>query len=274
MTDFLRSADQPAGAPDDGLDLTEVWGYGLGFPNGTASGEAGLDLVRRVPVPPPTELVVTSLDDSGPGSLREALALIADGGTITLDPSLAGSTINLTSGQLTIDNSVTVDASAAAPVTISAGGASRVANIGAGVVVAMSDLVIRDGVAAPQGGGILNNGELSLDRVVVTDNTENSAGPANFAFGGGGIYNGDGATLNLTDSTVSNTSRSTSQVVGSTGSSTARSTSPAARSPGTPVATSPAACDRWATQRCSTARSAATRRWRGTAVASSTPTAS
>ncbi len=44
---------------------------------------------------------------------------------------------------------------------------------------------------------------LSLDRVVVTDNTENSAGPANFDLGGGGIYNGDGATLNLTDSTVS-----------------------------------------------------------------------
>ena len=66
----------------------------------------------------------------------------------------------------------------------------------------MNDLVIRDGVAAPQGGGILNLGELSLDRVVVTDNLENSTG-TNFAFGGGGIYNGDGATLNLTDSTVS-----------------------------------------------------------------------
>jgi hypothetical protein len=37
----------------------------------------------------------------------------------------------------------------------------------------MNDLVIRDGVAAPQGGGILNYGELSLDRVVVTANTQN-----------------------------------------------------------------------------------------------------
>lgn len=67
----------------------------------------------------------------------------------------------------------------------------------------MNDLVIRDGVAAPQGGGIRNDGDLSLDRVVVTDNLENSAAPANFEFGGGGIYNGDGATLDLTDSTVS-----------------------------------------------------------------------
>jgi len=67
----------------------------------------------------------------------------------------------------------------------------------------MNDLVIRDGVAAPQGGGILNFGELSLDRVTVTDNLETST-PANFQNGGGGIYNGDGAVLNLTDSTVSN----------------------------------------------------------------------
>lgn len=158
--------------------------------------------MQRTPVPPPTALVVTNLDDSGPGSLREALALIADDGTITFDPGLAGGTMALTSGQLTIDSSVTVDASAAAPVTISAGELSRVLQVQAGAVVAMSDLVIRDGVAAPQGGGILNLGELSLDRVTVTDNLENSGGTS-FDLGGGGIYNGDGATLNLTDSTVS-----------------------------------------------------------------------
>jgi beta-glucanase (GH16 family) len=204
ITDFVRSTDQPAGAPSDGLNLNEIWGYGFEFPEGTASGRAGFDLVRRVPIPPPTEFVVSNLDDAGPGSLREALVLIADDGTITFDPGLAGGTLTLTSGQLTIDSPVTVDASAAAPVTISAGGASRALQVQAGAVVAMNDLVIRDGVAAPQGGGILNFGELSLDRVVVTDNTENSSGPAIFDLGGGGIYNGDGSVLNLTDSTVSN----------------------------------------------------------------------
>ncbi len=202
LTDFVRSTDQPAGAPDDGLTLTDVWGYGFEFPNGTASGEARIDLVQRVEFPPPTELTVTTLDDSGAGSLREALGLIADGGLITFDPALAGGTIGLTSGQLGIDRSVTIDASAAPGIVISGGNASRVFQIEATASVSMSDLEVADGAAAPQGGGILNFGTLSLDRVTVRDNTENSAGPANFEFGGGGIYNGAGATLNLTDSTV------------------------------------------------------------------------
>jgi beta-glucanase (GH16 family) len=206
MTDFVRSADQPAGAPDDGLGLDEVWGYGVAFPNGTSSGEARIDLVRRTPFPPPTELVVTNLDDGGPGSLREALALIADGGTITFDPALTGGTITLTSGQLVAGRSVTIDASAAAPLTISGGNALRVLEVGAGVTVGINDVVIRDGAGAPRGGGILNRGVLRLDRVVVTDNTQTAAGPANFELGGGGIYNGEGATLELTDSTVSDNS--------------------------------------------------------------------
>jgi beta-glucanase (GH16 family) len=205
VTDLVRSADQPANAPDDGLGLSDVWGYSLGFPNGTASGEAGIDFVRRVLDPPPTDLVVTNLDNGGPGSLRDAVALIADGGTITFAPSLAGDTLALTSGQLTIDSSVTVDASAAAPVTISAGGTSRVLEVSAGAVVAMNDLVIRDGVAALQGGGILNYGDLSLERVTVTGNVENSTA-TDFQNGGGGIYNGDGSVLDLTDSTVSDNS--------------------------------------------------------------------
>ena len=200
LSEFVRSADQPEGAPDDGLGLTEVWGYGLDIPY-TSVGSM-VDLVRRTPTPPPTELTVSTLDDSGEGSLREALGLIAEGGTITFDPALGGQTLTLESGQLSIDSSVTVDGPDGDPVTISAGGTSRVLQVNAGAEVTMNDLALRDGVAAPQGGGILNYGDLTLERVVVADNLENSGGGASFDLGGGGIYNGDGASLALTDSTV------------------------------------------------------------------------
>ena len=45
FSNLTRSAEQPAGAPDDGLDLAEVWGYGYRFPAGT-SGSFYLDRVR------------------------------------------------------------------------------------------------------------------------------------------------------------------------------------------------------------------------------------
>ena len=47
MTDFVRSADQPAGVPDDGLGSDEVWGYGFARPTGITSGAFTVDFVRR-----------------------------------------------------------------------------------------------------------------------------------------------------------------------------------------------------------------------------------
>ena len=96
FTNFARSAEQPAGAPDDGLNLDEVWGYGFTLPDsGLPTGTTWLDLVSVKPVPPPTEITVTNLNNSGSGSLRQALEDIALDGTITFDPTLAGGTINL-----------------------------------------------------------------------------------------------------------------------------------------------------------------------------------
>jgi hypothetical protein len=42
-------------------------------------------------------ITVTNVNDSGPGSLRQALAMANDGDTINFDSSLNGETITLTS---------------------------------------------------------------------------------------------------------------------------------------------------------------------------------
>jgi beta-glucanase (GH16 family) len=201
VSDFARSDYQPEGAPDNGLSLDEVWGYGFELP--AVPGTYRVDAVETVPVPPPTELTVTSAADAGAGTLRDALARIGPDGVIDFDPALAGQTITLTSGQLVVPRNLTIDGSAAADLTISGNDASRVFEVVGGVDATITDVVVRDGAAAPRGGGILNYGTLTLERVIVTDNAEVGPEPANFEFGGGGIYNGDGATLNLIDSEVS-----------------------------------------------------------------------
>ncbi len=45
FTDFVRSAEQPVGAPDDGLTLSEMWGYGFWMPAGS-EGAFYLDEVK------------------------------------------------------------------------------------------------------------------------------------------------------------------------------------------------------------------------------------
>jgi beta-glucanase (GH16 family) len=199
---FARSAEQPDGAPDDGLGLTEVWGYGFKLPDaGTTTGKLLLDQVRLIA---PAEITVANTSDSGPGSLRHAIGAVAPGGTIDLDPGLAGGTIVLSSGPLQISGKeVTIDGSGAPGLTISGGGTDRVFVIDGDATAHISDLTIADGYGWDLAGGILNNGTLSLDHVTVTGNTmETAAG--DFWKGGGGIYNGDGATFSLLDSSVVN----------------------------------------------------------------------
>ena len=65
--------------------------------------------------------VVMNTSDSGPGSLREAIADDSDGTPITFAASLAGQTITLKS-ELLITNSVTIDGSAAPGLIVSGGG--------------------------------------------------------------------------------------------------------------------------------------------------------
>ncbi len=46
-------------------------------------------------VQPDISLVISSIDDSGPGSLRAALAAASEGSTLTFDPSIGNQSISL-----------------------------------------------------------------------------------------------------------------------------------------------------------------------------------
>ncbi|HYW71219.1 MAG TPA: right-handed parallel beta-helix repeat-containing protein, partial [Pyrinomonadaceae bacterium] len=159
----------------------------------------------------PTSSTVTNANDSGPGSLRDVIANVCDGATITFDtgagqafdPATVPHTITLTSGELAITKGLTINGPGANALTISGNQAGRVFNIGSGTVT-ISGLTITQGLAnasvapANAGGGIYNAGNLTLDSCVITNNTSD--------FAGGGIYNNTGGALTITNSTISGNS--------------------------------------------------------------------
>jgi hypothetical protein len=115
---------------------------------------------------PAATLTVTTLADPGPGSLREALALAAPGDTI--DFAVSG-TLSLAADQkLTVTKDVTIAGPGASALAVRTDH-GRVFEIASGIVVTMRDLTIRDGQTGADAAGILNQGTLRLERVVVRD---------------------------------------------------------------------------------------------------------
>ena len=147
-------------------------------------------------------VVVTNLNDSGPGSLRQAVQL-ADNSvgttTITFADGLTG-TIPLTSGELELSNKFTntvIVGPGARDLSISGGGSTRVLQIDADVAATVSGLTFTGGSTSVfgSGGGIYDAGALTLEGAAVSANTA--------SLGGGGIYLASTGSLSLLDSTIS-----------------------------------------------------------------------
>jgi hypothetical protein len=133
------------------------------------------------------------------GSLRYALAHVATPGD-TIDFVAAVRGITLTSGTtLTVGTSVNiVNDLGTGPVTIDGSNAVTVFTVNSGVTATLSGLTITHGKGGFSGGGILNNGTLT-----VSDSTfsANSVSSSNGFASGGGIDNDSTATVS--DSTFS-----------------------------------------------------------------------
>ncbi len=140
-------------------------------------------------------IAVANLNDSGPGSLREAIKDASPGDTITVPPG----EITLAS-PLEVKENLTILGAGAGASVISGGGSSRVFTIAAEPTVTLQRLEITGGVENAEGGGIDATGNLTLREVLVTGNRA-GGGFKNPGFGGG-IESAHGS-LTLIDSTVS-----------------------------------------------------------------------
>ena len=144
---------------------------------------------------PATTITVTNGNDSGPGSLRQALADAQDGDTINFDPSVE--VVTLTTAELVITKSITISAS---PQMVTVQRASqapqfRIFHVMPGHSVEINGLTISGGhITGDNGGGILNdNSTLTIAHCTVNGNAIVSASSNNF---GGGIHNSGTMTLN------------------------------------------------------------------------------
>src|SRR5262249_13341233 len=96
----------------------------------------------------PSNLIVNTTADTGlrgDGSLRGEIAAAQAGDTIVFSNGLNGGTITLTSGELLVNNSLTVQGPGAGQLAISGGNNSRVFEVAAGVQATLTGLTIRDG---------------------------------------------------------------------------------------------------------------------------------
>ena len=138
-----------------------------------------------------TTFTITNTNDSGPGSLRQALALANDGDTI--DATGISGVITLTTGQLLVDKSVTINGAGADLLAIDGNAASVVFFIfrnPPGETVTISGLTIRNGRGGSFGGGIENEETLTVTNSTISGNVAGELG--------GGIANSGTATLTNT----------------------------------------------------------------------------
>jgi hypothetical protein len=158
----------------------------------------------------PSTLTVTNNLDSGTGSLRAEIAAAKSKDTIVFDPSLKGQTITLTSGQLEISKSLTIQGLGAGQLTVSGDSLSRVFQVDQKVTVTLSGMTISNGYAgylfnlySYDGGGILNLGTLTVGSCTLSGNhADGTTESLTFisTHGGGGIYNA--GTLTVSNSTL------------------------------------------------------------------------
>ncbi len=142
-----------------------------------------------------TTITVINTNDSGPGSLRQALVDANPGDTITF--AVTG-TIGLTSAELVIDKTITVSGPGPDMLAVSRTSNTpfRIFHVTASRTVNIEGLAISSGDAQfDYGGGILN------DQATLT--VTNCSVVNNVASGGGGIYNNDGGSLTIVNSIIS-----------------------------------------------------------------------
>ena len=144
-------------------------------------------------------ITVTNTNDSGPGSLRQALTIANDGDTIGF--AVTG-TISLTSGELVIDKNITISGPGPGLLTVVRSQQAadfRIFNIPPSHTAEIDGLTITGGSLVGNGGGISSGATLTISNCAISGNSITADG---VEYSGAGIYNV--GTMTIVNSTVNN----------------------------------------------------------------------
>ncbi len=138
-------------------------------------------------------LTVLNLNDSGAGSLRQAVASASSGDTINF--AVSGQ-INLTSGPVSINQSLSIVGPGAGNLMVSGNNASRVFNVG-DVNFSISGITVANGFSGGSGGAILMSADPSRTLSLTNCVFSNDHASGSFSGNGGAVeIFGDG-TMNV-----------------------------------------------------------------------------
>jgi hypothetical protein len=159
----------------------------------------------------PTTLTVLSPGDSGPGSLRQAIAdanTLAGDDRIVFDPGVSGA-ITLLSALPELSSNIDIEGPGAGVLTVQRSAAAgtpafRILSVPQGATVTVAGLTVANGLALDQGGAILNLGTLTVRDSTFDGNSVSSESENVFAgalASGGALANGSGGVLSVSHST-------------------------------------------------------------------------
>jgi hypothetical protein len=152
------------------------------------------------PAAPQATITVTNNNDSGVGSLRQAILDANTGDTIIFAPEVSG-TIGLTTGELQITKSLVIHGPGPSVLAVSGNNAMQVFYL-SGASVSISGLTIRDGNLPACGGGIcVSYASLVLSDTVVISNVGGIGGGIDNSFGGTTIVMNSSVLNNISSDT-------------------------------------------------------------------------
>jgi len=210
-----RVATYSLAAPGGTFDPTDNGSYLVSLEAGQVTDTGGTAVADvtlgkfTVAIPNPQNFIVTNTNDTGAGSLRDAIALAnANVGTdtITFDPTVFSAPQSIQPiGELLITDSVVVNGTKASNIFLDGTGGTRILRIdGPGTLdVTLNNLTFTNAFATTgSGGGIQCVGEnLTVNNCVFTGNKTSSSGAA--------IAQTVGGTLTVQDSVLSTNTTTT-----------------------------------------------------------------